>query len=268
MKKIKLIVFMFLAITVNSCDNMGEDLGDYQTESGSGTGAGTGTTGTGSSGGIYNGSKPTGNYWSRNDGAGIAYLSLSGSTAKACSGGKETIGTFNSSKPSMTFTIGTDVIEFPLLFINGKLIVGVPNQAVTTNNPTQYVASSNYPCVTGGITGGVRPKGQFKIIINKPTGNCSSSNTNLYRSAWAAGTVVTSSFNSDGIQSGSIRVINQGPGPLFINPETSWTYLSLSGQSKLNWEFFPDASQWPSSCSQIGESFIDFEGQIKTIIIW
>lgn len=268
MKKIKLILFMFLAFAINSCDNLGEDLGGDQTDSGSTTGTGTGTSGTGTSTSIYNGSKPTGNYWSRNDGAGTAYLSLSGSTAKACSGGKETIGTFNSSKPSMTFTIGTDVIEFPLLYTNGLLIVGVPNQAVTTNNPTQYVATSNYPCGTGGTTGVLRPKGQFKIIINKPIGNCSSSNTSLHPLAWKAGTVVSSSFNSDGIQSGSNRIINQGSGPLFISTATSWTYFSLSGQSKLNWEFFPDASQWPTSCSQVGESFIDFEGQIKTIIIW
>ncbi|QBN19911.1 hypothetical protein [Flavobacterium nackdongense] len=164
MKKIKLILFMFLAFAIHSCDNFAEDLEGDQTDiigtTGTGTGTtgtgttgtGTGTTGTGTSTSIYNGSKPTGNYWSRNDGIGKAYLSLSGATAKACSGGKETIGTFNSSKPSMTFTIGSDVIEFPLLFTNGLLIVGVPNQAVTTNNPTQYVAASNYSCGGGGST--------------------------------------------------------------------------------------------------------------------
>ncbi|SHG51001.1 hypothetical protein SAMN05443549_104277 [Flavobacterium fluvii] len=271
MKKNKLILFMFIAFAINSCDNLGEDLGGDQTNSDSTTGTGTvgtGTSGTGTSGSIYNGSKPTGNYWSRNDGAGTAYLSLSGSIAKACSSGKETIGTFNSSKPSMTFTIGKDVLEFPLLFTNGLLIVGVPNQAVTTNNPTQYVATSNYPCGTGGTTAVLHPKGQFKIIINKPTGNCSSLNTTLYHLAWKAGTVVSNSYNSQGILSGSNRIINQGYGPEFKSSETSWTYFSYSGESKLYWEFFPDASQWPSSCSQIGEANIDYEGQIKTIIIW
>lgn len=167
MKKIKLLLFMLLAVAVSSCDigeeDLGKDFGEDQTDSST---IGTGTNGTGTSGGIYNGSKPTGNYWSRNDGAGTAYLSLSGSTAKACSGGKETIGTFNSSKPSMTFTIGTDVLEFPLLYINGLLIVGVPNQAVTTNNPTQYVATSNYPCGAGGTT--TSGKGSIMVWSDVP----------------------------------------------------------------------------------------------------
>lgn len=165
MKKIKLILFMFLALAVSSCDIGEEEYAGDQTNSDSTTGTGTG--GTGTSGGIYNGSKPTGNYWSRNDGAGTAYLSLSGSTAKACSSGKETIGTFNSSKPSMTFTIGTDVLEFPLLYTNGLLIVGVPNQAVTTNNPTQYVATSNYPCGAGGAT--TAAKGTIMIWTSATT---------------------------------------------------------------------------------------------------
>src|SRR5687768_17138979 len=61
-----------------------------------------------------------GPYWSRNDGQRTAYLSLSGGTAKACAGGEETLGTFSSSKPSMTFVIQGERIEFPLEFRNSS----------------------------------------------------------------------------------------------------------------------------------------------------
>jgi hypothetical protein len=106
-----------------------------------------------------------GPYWSRNDGQRTAYVYLSGGTAKACSGGVETLGTFNSSKPSMTFIIGSDRIEFPLRFLTTSnqtttssdamsLLVGVPDQAVNTNTATWYVKSSTYTCAGGGSTGG------------------------------------------------------------------------------------------------------------------
>lgn len=177
MKKITLLLFVLLAFLVNSCEELTEDTSDYSTntETGtSGTGTGTGTSGTGTSGtgtgsSIYNGSDPTGIYWSRNDGLGTAYLSLSGSTAKVCSAGKETIGSFNSSKPSMTFTIGKDVLEFPLLFSNGKLYVGAPAQAVYTHNAqTQYVSTSKYTCTSssGGTTTTAPEKGSVIFWSN------------------------------------------------------------------------------------------------------
>lgn len=204
MKKTALILFMFLALSISSCD-IAEDSDSSQTDSYSSTGSGTGTTGstgttgtsTGTSTSIYNGSKPTGAFWSRSDGAGTAYLSLSGSTAKACASGKETIGTFNSSKPSMTFTIGKDVIEFPLLFSNGNLYVGAPAQAVTTHNAqTLYTATSNYPCgtSTGGTTTGKGtimvwsdvPQYGFKYSFNAISVNINGSIGTVYGGAYTA----------------------------------------------------------------------------------
>lgn len=156
MKKITLLLFMLSAFAVSSCESIDDESAEEQTEetnggTQNGNGTGTGSGGSGTS--IFNGSTPTGKYWSRNDGQGTASLSLSGSTAKACADGKETVGTFNSSKPSMTFTIGKDVLEFPLLFTNGKLYVGAPSQAVYTHNAqTQYVSNTKYACGSG--TGG------------------------------------------------------------------------------------------------------------------
>lgn len=158
MKKITNLLFILLALALYSCDVIDEldelDSPSESSNSGIDTGTGTGSgTGTGTGTGIYNGSAPTGIYWKRNDGVRIAYLSLSGSTAKACDGVNETLGTFNSSKPSMTFIIGKDIIEFPLLFTNGVLYVGAPDQAVNTHNAqTQYVVSNTYTC--GSNSGG------------------------------------------------------------------------------------------------------------------
>jgi hypothetical protein len=114
---------------------------------------------------IYNGSTQTGMYWQRNDGQGLAYLSLSGSTAKACVGNKETIGTFNSSKPSMTFIIGNDVLEFPLLFTDGVLYVGAPDQAVNTHNAqTLYVKTNTYAC-NSSSSGGTSTTAKGNVLI-------------------------------------------------------------------------------------------------------
>lgn len=171
MKKITLFFLLLLTFSFYSCEDLTEDTSEEETiengtgiETGTGTGTGTGS-GTGSGGtGIYNGSKPTGNYWSRNDGLGTAYLSLSGSTAKACANGTETIGTFNASKPSMTFTIGKDVLEFPLLFQSGKLYVGAPAQAVSTHNAqTQYVSTTKYTC--GSSSGGTTTPEKGSVVF-------------------------------------------------------------------------------------------------------
>jgi hypothetical protein len=164
MKKITLILFMLSAFVISSCESVeDEPSSDEQTIDNSGNNSNSGTgTGTGSS--IYNGSSPTGNYWSRNDGMGTASLSLSGTTAKACTDGKETIGSFNSAKPSMTFTIGKDVFEFPLLFTNGKLYVGAPAQAVDTHNAqTQYISDTKYNC--GSSSGGTTTSAKGTIMV-------------------------------------------------------------------------------------------------------
>jgi hypothetical protein len=127
------------------------------------------------------------------------------------------------------------------------------------------------PLANGGgstSTPTVRPKGQFKIVVKRPTGSCASANTSTYPSAWVAGTVVSNTFDQSGQECCSIRVINQGRGPAFNNSNDSWTYTSLSGVSKLYWQFHPDKSTWPSNCTQEGSAVIEFEGQVKTIVIW
>lgn len=171
MKKITILLFIISIFALNSCEDLGDDLSseesEYYNDDDTDNTNGTGSNGTGSS--IYNGSTPTGKYWSRNDGLGTAYLSLSGSIAKACSGGVETIGTFNSSKPSMTFTIGKDVLEFPLLFSNGELYLGAPAQAVTTHNAqTQYVATTKYACGSGSGGSATPSKGTLMVWSDVP----------------------------------------------------------------------------------------------------
>jgi hypothetical protein len=171
MKKITIILFMLSAFVISSCESTEEESFDEQTEDNNGdiTNTGTGSSGTGSGSSIYNGSSSTGNYWSRNDGMGTASLSLSGTTAKACADGKETIGSFNSSKPSMTFTIGKDVLEFPLLFSSGKLYVGAPGQFVDTHNAqTQYVSDSKYACGSGSGGSTTSAKGTIMVWSDVP----------------------------------------------------------------------------------------------------
>lgn len=128
---------------------------------------------------------------------------------------------------------------------------------------------------SGGNTGGnstptARPKGQFKIIVNRPTGSCANTSTNTYSYPliWKAGTVVTSKFDQSGQECCQARVVSQQWGPARTDQSNSWTYTSATGVSKLYYEFFPDKSSWPTSCSQTGTAVIDFEGQVKTIVIW
>ena len=56
------------------------------------------------------------------------YVKFVGSNAITCSGGVETVGSFNASEPSMTFVIGEEVIKFPLKINGSALLVGVPNR--------------------------------------------------------------------------------------------------------------------------------------------
>ena len=92
---------------------------------------------------------PYGN-WVRGDGV-LAYLKFGTGTVTSCSNGKITTGTFNASEPSMTYTVQGDVIKFPLRFnTNNTLLVGVPDQAVNTNNATLYYRSDQFPCTGGG----------------------------------------------------------------------------------------------------------------------
>lgn len=90
--------------------------------------------------------------WKRGDGVN-GYLKFAGSVATTCNNGTSTTGTFNASEPSMTFVVQGETIKFPLQFkANNSLLVGVPQQAITTNNATLYYRSEQFPC--GGGNGG------------------------------------------------------------------------------------------------------------------
>ena len=77
--------------------------------------------------------------WKRGDGQ-VAYVKFEGSTAYSCANGVITEGTFNKSDPSMTYVIQGNTIKFPLKFVDtNSLLVGVPDQAINTNNATMYI---------------------------------------------------------------------------------------------------------------------------------
>lgn len=92
--------------------------------------------------------------WSRGDGQ-TAYVKFSGTTAQSCVNGVITTGAFNASTPSMTFVINGDNITFPLKFNNNNtLLVGVPDQAINTNNATLYYRSDKFCNEDGGSNEG------------------------------------------------------------------------------------------------------------------
>ena len=92
--------------------------------------------------------------WKRGDGQ-VAYVKFEGSAAYSCANGVITEGTFNKSDPSMTYVIQGNIIKFPLKFVDANsLLVGVPDQAINTNNATMYYRSSSFCSTSGGGSGG------------------------------------------------------------------------------------------------------------------
>jgi hypothetical protein len=169
-----------LTVNAKELKNGTEYTGNYEApytltrvSGGSGTGSGSGNgSGSGSGGGSGSGSSSIPGYggsisasgWKRNDGLGGTLVYLSGSVAKTCANGVETIGTFSNSKPySMTFVIQGNSIKFPLDFSTdgSKMIVGVPDQALATHNASEYIKSA-YSCggSGGGSGGGTQQKGE------------------------------------------------------------------------------------------------------------
>lgn len=94
--------------------------------------------------------------WERNDGQASTYLKLEGAVATTCNSGTETIGTFNSSVPSATFTVSGVTYVFPLIMQSENvLIVQVPDQSNNANHvDTEYIRSDLWPCSGGGGGGG------------------------------------------------------------------------------------------------------------------
>lgn len=165
------IGILILTVLITGCESENVDELDG--------GAGNGSGGSGGSGGNFNG------YWQRGDGL-SAYLEFENSTVRSCANGEVKVGTFNSSEPSMTFVIGSDPIKFPLQFSSNQLLVGVPNQAVNTNNATLYYPSDNFPCDGGsggsGGSGGGSSTGNAMFWTSSDLG-CGSISVNLSTSS-------------------------------------------------------------------------------------
>lgn len=102
------------------------------------------------------------------------YVKFMGSNAITCSGGVETVGSFNASEPSMTFVIGEEVIKFPLKINGSTLLVGVPDQVVDTHTAQIYYKSDVFPCDGGGGSG----NGNIIFWINSDMG-CGNINVTL-----------------------------------------------------------------------------------------
>lgn len=96
------------------------------------------------------------------------YLRFSQTIAIACTNGKLTNGSFNPSAPSMTFDIEGEILTFPLMFANGKLLVGVPEQGVNTHNAQYYSKTDYNACMNSGNTNGGNNNGNGS---NETTGN-------------------------------------------------------------------------------------------------
>jgi hypothetical protein len=78
------------------------------------------------------------------------WVNFSGSTATTCNNGVQTVGTFDSSEPSMTFVIQGETITFPLEFNGDTMWMGVPDQAVDTNVAARYTRTSTFCDGSGG----------------------------------------------------------------------------------------------------------------------
>ncbi|MBC7411174.1 MAG: hypothetical protein H7331_01805 [Bacteroidia bacterium] len=103
------------------------------------------SSGSGSSSSVSGSSQYDG-IWKRNDGV-ASYLKLGGTSAKVCSGGSVTDGTFNASVPSATFTVSGQTHVFTFSIRNGLLIMDVPPTSTNPNHvETEYVKTTVWPC--------------------------------------------------------------------------------------------------------------------------
>lgn len=149
MKKtlIKIVKLIFLFIIISGCE---ADDNSYNVDADNGSGGGSSNI------------NPYGN-WKRGDGL-DAYLKFSNSAVSMCNNGTITMGTFNVSEPSMTYVVQGNVIKFPLRFnADNSLLVGVPDQAINTNNATLYYRSDQFPCDGGGSGGSTTGKVMFWV---------------------------------------------------------------------------------------------------------
>lgn len=95
------------------------------------------------------------------------WVKFQGSTATTCNNNVQTVGTFDSSEPSMTFVIEGESITFPLEFNGDVLWMGVPDQAIDTNVAARYTRTDTF-CDGGG--GGGDEDGQIMFWIQSDLG--------------------------------------------------------------------------------------------------
>jgi hypothetical protein len=120
----------------------------YYTTSGNKTPGSRGHWGSGSksSSSSSSGASKYEGIWKRNDGV-ASYLKLAGTSAKVCSGGSVTNGTFDSSVPSATFTVSGQTHVFTFSITNGLLYMDVPATSTNPNHVvTEYVKTTAGPC--------------------------------------------------------------------------------------------------------------------------
>lgn len=198
-------------------------------------------------------------------------------------------------------------LTFPLQFRSGSLVVGVPAGYENDYDPETYYPSTTYPCDGGGgtgenisgyncengdcvyVTNGAKystksacqnacssgdncpPTGKFSVKIYKPTGACNAddirhslrfytccehgkSTDMVYVGMWssgkdAGGNYITCLFGDEkqGVCAHGTTVANR----LY----------------KLEWEVTPKKGSYPNTCIKSGVANIDFNSQIKNVII-
>ncbi|MCR9014778.1 hypothetical protein [Aquiflexum gelatinilyticum] len=231
---------------------------------------------SGNSGGSGSGTAaPAGtSYWKRSDGTNTL-VSLGGSTAKVCTNGTETVGTFNSSTPSMTFVVSNNTIVFPLIFKSStELIVRVPSQASNSHEDVLYTKVSTYSC--GGSSNAnpstPPPTGNFRLRVYAPKGACANSTgitgfRGTLKGYWYSPQTKQFKTTSIGIPSGSGKSDSKGTywESLYNNTPAS---ADGSRLYKIEWEFYPNVSfTFPNSCWKKGSSSIDSDGQTKNVTV-
>lgn len=141
--------------------------------------------------------------------------------------------------------------------------------SVSDNASYSTLSACQAACISGGGGGGggtPRPKGRFVVTVYRPPSGSCQSNPNIYPNSAFNGTLYANQYNAQGAATNFETMIRYNA-PAYTNPNSSWTYTSLADQSRLIWELYPCASSWPTSCTLTGESFIDYEGQTKSVTI-
>ncbi|MGJ1284872.1 hypothetical protein ACR79P_14640 [Sphingobacterium spiritivorum] len=130
------------------------------------------------------------------------YIQFSGNVAKTCINGQVTTGEFSPTDPSMTFVINGEIIKFPLKFNDRKLLVGVPDQSITTHNSQTYSKTEGFcgtSSVNDGTTTSPTPNAKGSIMVwtdHKQYGFIYDSNGISVTVAGKVGTVFGGAYNS------------------------------------------------------------------------